>query len=488
MEHNIIATLAAVNESAGTLFRQPHNTAFYLAPTPLPLPNLLEDASRETSLSTDGDTSCNSRIQLTFERRPREITRGFTFGSNPKICDIFLPKSSISNIHFSISFDEDGRLCLIDSSSHGTWVSYNGQRSRKPRHFFTWLLPKKDRIEVDIGEKDPVRFVVQVPAYENCEEAHFANLNTYLDDRQRAKPPSTQQLSNQTTPRSIRVRSPRRRPWYYQGRELGRGSFGTVHEARNVTTGIWYALKRFNERGRVAEIDVVRKLSHVNSFPLCSRGKAKGLQEHIVQYIDTFVEDGVYLVMELLPLGSLLDENRRSKINLNETVEVLSQILKALQYIHDYGYAHRDITPTNVLIKSRRPMYIKLADFGTSQDTSVLRTLCGTSTYRAPEIWSIATSNLRNTRAKGKVYTAAVDIWSTGVVIFRLAYSKFDYNNSDPKTTIKAVKEIKPDPLIDILRDFMIVEDHNARLAAEACLKKASAILKKASLRPNAVG
>lgn len=86
---------------------------------------------------------------------------------DPRICDIYLPKPSISNIHFSITFNDRGQLCLTDTSSRGTWVSYNGQRSIHPRHHFTWLLPPSDRIEVDIGVNDPLRFVLVVPANES---------------------------------------------------------------------------------------------------------------------------------------------------------------------------------------------------------------------------------------------------------------------------------------------------------------------------------
>ena len=266
MERNTILILSAVNECAGSLFRQPHNVSFYIAPSPLPLAD--GGTSRETSVSADLDDhySTSSRIQLTFAKRPRNIIRGYTFGRDPSACDIYLPKSSISSIHFSITFDENGRLCLVDSSTHGTWVSYNGQRSLHPRRYFSWLLPGKDRIEVDIGEKDPVRFLVRVPD-EKCEGSRLADLSTYLDDRQRAGTSlSLLDISKQNnTPCSSGAASPKRRPWYYQGEEIGRGSFGKVYTARDVTTGTWYALKEFFQPIYREEIAGLKSLSHVRN-------------------------------------------------------------------------------------------------------------------------------------------------------------------------------------------------------------------------------
>ena len=203
MEHNIIATLIAMNESAGALFRQPHNAAAYIAPSQLPPPKSYDLSSRETTLSSEEEESYSSRIQLSFEKPPRDIVRGFTFGRDEKICDIYLPKSSISN------------------------------------------------------------------------ELYLSKLSSNLGNRQSASLPlNTLRLSTRTTPRSSRVTSPRQRPWYYQGKELGRGSFGRVYEARDVTTGYWYAVKEFFQSERQKEIEVMKNLSHVGLFS-SSRKTAK---------------------------------------------------------------------------------------------------------------------------------------------------------------------------------------------------------------------
>lgn len=80
MAVDTIVTLSALNECAGDMFRQPHNQDRYIAPVLSPLLGMYDAASRETSLSSEGDHSHSSQLQLTFSKGPCNIARGYTFG------------------------------------------------------------------------------------------------------------------------------------------------------------------------------------------------------------------------------------------------------------------------------------------------------------------------------------------------------------------------------------------------------------------------
>ena len=93
------------------------------------------------------------------------------------------------------------------------------------------------------------------------------------------------------------------------------------------------------------------------------------------------------LVMEYLPLGNLRAASKTAPICVEEILALLTQSLDALAYAK---VAHRDIKPDNILIQSRNPFTIKLADFGLAKmadEGSVqCRTYLGTELYMAPEI------------------------------------------------------------------------------------------------------
>ncbi len=124
-------------------------------------------------------------------------------------------------------------------------------------------------------------------------------------------------------------------------------------------------------------------------------------------------------------------------------------------------------------------MHIKLADFGVLQDVSALVIIGGTSMYRAPELWAIATcssnsQDRRKRRLKGRsgTYTTGVDIWALGVVIIQLMYNRPLMTSADqrnwPKTIVKAVNDLEPDPMVEFLRAHMLTVDCSLRSSAES--------------------
>ncbi len=121
-----------------------------------------------------------------------------------------------------------------------------------------------------------------------------------------------------------------------------------------------------------------------------------------MQYVDFTDYEKPTLVMEMLELGSLKDQHKVAPITMEETITLLHQSLRALKYLHSQKLTHRDIKPANILVQSRAPFRIKLADFGLTKKGSFLETTCGTPLYTAPEIGT------------GQAYNASVE---TGVCI-----------------------------------------------------------------------
>jgi serine/threonine protein kinase len=94
-------------------------------------------------------------------------------------------------------------------------------------------------------------------------------------------------------------------------------------------------------------------------------------------------------------------------------------VFSALAHIHSLGIVHRDVKPENLFVKSDG--CVLLGDFGLAGRVSardgLLDRVCGTMTYRAPEIIA------------GARYGPAVDVWSAGITVYTLI------TGHDPWTT-----------------------------------------------------
>lgn len=187
--------------------------------------------------------------------------------------------------------------------------------------------------------------------------------------------------------------------------------------------------------------------------------------------------------MEYLPLGSLEAQDRVSSISEADTLIVFNQSLEGLSYLHGQKITHRDLKPDNILVNSRTPLHIKLADFGLAQNRSDLQTNCGSNLYKAPEIFL------------GQHYTNVVDIWSLAVIVMRFVYGlpeKSSAGNIKGKEKGKAKHETVPfggkswcqrlidsaadwesDDLIDFLTQHMLRWDPQERMSAAECLRRA---------------
>ncbi len=112
------------------------------------------------------------------------------------------------------------------------------------------------------------------------------------------------------------------------------------------------------------EIRIMRENPHVSISPLWIGCNLTVWKENIVQVVDFREDSRPLLVMPYLPLGNLEDLHSESLISVEETIDLFLQALTALGYLHPRGVAHRDLKSENILIESRSPLSIKLADFG----------------------------------------------------------------------------------------------------------------------------
>ncbi|MBL8357947.1 MAG: protein kinase [Delftia acidovorans] len=223
--------------------------------------------------------------------------------------------------------------------------------------------------------------------------------------------------------------------------ELGRGATSRVYLGRDGFAGREVAIKVFDfsddapdPRGRsmrrkafIAEAGLVGRLQH----------------PHIAEIYDAASEDQVsYVVMEYVAGGTLDQYAEPDKLlPLTRVVEIVFKCARALEAAMRQGVIHRDIKPGNILLTASGD--IKISDFGASvlaksgvdttrAMTGTGDTVIGSPAYMSPE--QIRNENL----------THQSDIYSLGVVMYRLITGRLPFVASNPMGLVYAILNTEP--------------------------------------------
>ena len=143
--------------------------------------------------------------------------------------------------------------------------------------------------------------------------------------------------------------------------------------------------------------------------------------EDIVPVVDYGRAGGqLYVVLEYVPGGnlkSLMTPGAPAPTDLVR--EVLAQLVAGLERLHGAGIEHQDLKPGNVLVRSRQPLDLVLADFGVATRTAetVRATRLGGMSwhYAPPEAFA-----LRHDEEGLMLWRHKYDAWSLGVIVVEM--------------------------------------------------------------------
>ncbi|SFE37850.1 Serine/threonine protein kinase [Actinoplanes philippinensis] len=143
-----------------------------------------------------------------------------------------------------------------------------------------------------------------------------------------------------------------------------------------------------------------------------------------------------YLVMEFIdgtPLSARIQ--RAGRLGPADTMAAVAQVADALQAAHDAGIIHRDVKPSNLLVRPGGA--IVLVDFGVARSTGVTgitstNVVLGSAHYMAPE------------QAEGRPVTAATDMYAIGAVAFCCLTGRPPYVGDNPLAVLAQLVHGQP--------------------------------------------
>ncbi|XP_053306966.1 inhibitor of nuclear factor kappa-B kinase subunit alpha [Spea bombifrons] len=199
-------------------------------------------------------------------------------------------------------------------------------------------------------------------------------------------------------------------PWEMKDR-LGTGGFGNVCLYQNRETGELKAIKSCrlelstkNKERWCQEIHIMKRLNHPNVVKACD----------VPPEMDFLVNDVPHLAMEYCAGGDLRKLLNKPEnccgLKESQVLNLISDIGSGIQYLHENRIIHRDLKPENVvLMESNGKTLHKIIDLGYAKDLdhgSLCTSFVGTLQYLAPELF------------ENKPYSATVDYWSFGTMVF----------------------------------------------------------------------
>ena len=199
---------------------------------------------------------------------------------------------------------------------------------------------------------------------------------------------------------------------------VGKGSFGKVILVKYFENNKIYAMKILKKE----EIIKRKQINHTKTERLI----LEKLNHPFIAKLKFAFQDEqkLYLVTEFMQGGELYFHLKRNSYFKEKAVKFYtSQILLAIEYLHNNGYIYRDLKPENILID--KDGNVKLTDFGLSKmvlnDKSTTDTICGTPEYLAPEIF------------RQQSYTKCVDWFSFGILLYEMICGNFPFKLKNRK-------------------------------------------------------
>ena len=259
---------------------------------------------------------------------------------------------------------------------------------------------------------------------------------------------------------------------------IGNGAFTIVYKGREIKTNelraikviqldklkgyIFTISKEDEDREKKYKEYIDRYINECENMKICSNINS-------VKYYEYFKDENNFvIIMELCDcnLLQLLIKKNTEGFDIKEIYEIMKQLNNGLKIMKENKIIHRDLKLENILIKyeDNNKYIIKLADYGSSKRLNSLsknycNTNVGTLIYMAPEI------------LKGEKFNYKCDLWSIGIIIYILKFTKSLFNGQTENALIKNINEFNNNIInktgneeLDDLIKRLLEKDYEKRL------------------------
>src|ERR1700756_4903845 len=263
--------------------------------------------------------------------------------------------------------------------------------------------------------------------------------------------------------------------------ELGRGAMGVTYKALDVDLHCPVTLKVISERYLgdesarlrfLREARAAARLRHSNVASVLHLGRTGSSYFYAMEFVE----------------GETLEKliKRSGRLEVKLALEIATQVAAGLAAVHEQNLVHRDIKPTNVMVrlKEEGSVTAKIIDLGLAKtlDESASEAgisspgaFAGTPEFASPEQFAGVGVDIRS-----DLYSLGVALWEmlTGQVMFRGSATEVMYQHQHAPLPVEQLKAV-PQPLV-VLLELLLEKDPARRFQTPAELLKVMPMVRDA--------
>ena len=272
--------------------------------------------------------------------------------------------------------------------------------------------------------------IIPSPKFENEKSNNFFCSNDDDDDEEFRREKRTRSIrkSSINIDNNIDILKTGKFENEYNAKKIQSGKFYTIYRAEEKKTKKIYCIKKIGKISPKSNINIIKKI--VQDF---SYNSNDNLKNFCVKYLDFWIEKeefnpflsdinfcdkNLYLLTNWYENGDILDyleKLENSKYNFSENFywDLVFEMIMGLLFLHECGYMHIDIQPSNYLVDENG--YLKLNDFSLAIRVNELNQLDdiieGNAAYISKELFHFKKESKLNSKC---------DIFSLGLTLFEL--------------------------------------------------------------------